>query len=322
MTNGFKDTKNIKNHYVYRITNIKELKHYYGTRSCNGFPSEDLGIKYFSSSSDKNFILDQKTNPHHYTYKIIRIYNSREEALKLEIKLHNKFDVGINESFYNLAKQTSTGFDTTGRKYKHSEETKRLISLGNLGKTISKEQKERLSRAKLGLKSPLSGLTYEEFYGFDRAQEIKLKMIGPKSEDHKANLRKPKVNTENMGVKNMAVYITENGDKKRMNINEALERGLDAESKGRKYTDEVNKRKSCPGSKNGMFGKCHSKKVLQKIGDCSRGTVTCFDLETGKRLRIPKEIFNSESRYVGSSSKKIKEYYENQKNKEKESGSS
>lgn len=109
----------IKYHYTYRITHIVDKKHYYGTRTSKIHPKEDLGIKYFSSSTNKDFIKDQKSNPQNYKYKIIRISNNRKDSLQLEIKLHNKFNVGSNESFYNKSKQTSTGFDTTGIIPKH-----------------------------------------------------------------------------------------------------------------------------------------------------------------------------------------------------------
>lgn len=102
-------------HYVYRITHITLNKHYYGCRSTKHTPKEDLGVRYFSSSKDKEFINDQCENPNDYRYKIIRICNTRKEAIKLEIKLHNKFDVGINESFYNRVKQSSNKFDTSGK---------------------------------------------------------------------------------------------------------------------------------------------------------------------------------------------------------------
>lgn len=103
-----------KYHYVYRITNTKEQKHYYGVRSSKIEPKLDLGIKYFSSSRDKEFMNEQKENKSIFKYKVIKIFETRKEAVKLEIKLHSKFDVGLNESFYNKAKQTSTGFDTSG----------------------------------------------------------------------------------------------------------------------------------------------------------------------------------------------------------------
>ena len=104
----------MKKHYVYRITNKVENKHYYGCRTTKLEPKDDLGSKYFSSSKDKSFIKDQKENPNNYKYKIIKIFSTREEAIELEIKLHKKFNVGLNDSFYNKVKQKSTGFDTTG----------------------------------------------------------------------------------------------------------------------------------------------------------------------------------------------------------------
>jgi hypothetical protein len=101
-------------HYVYRITNTIENKHYYGKRKSNISPFLDLGRKYFSSSSDKEFMKDQKENPQNYKYKIIWVTDDPIRATNLEIKLHDRFDVAINENFYNKAKQTSTKFDTTG----------------------------------------------------------------------------------------------------------------------------------------------------------------------------------------------------------------
>lgn len=106
-----------KYHYTYRITNMVEHKHYYGARSSKVHPTQDLGIKYFSNSIDKEFMSEQKLNPQNFKYKIIKIFETREEAIAMEIKLHAKFDVGVNESFYNKAKQTSIGFDTTDLSY-------------------------------------------------------------------------------------------------------------------------------------------------------------------------------------------------------------
>jgi len=105
-------------HYVYRITHIVKKLHYYGTRTTSNtketLPENDLGSKYFSSSKNKDFIQEQILNPDKFKYKIVKIFDSRIKALALEIKLHNKFNVKIHNSFYNRANQTSTGFDTTG----------------------------------------------------------------------------------------------------------------------------------------------------------------------------------------------------------------
>lgn len=101
-------------HYVYRITNLVENKHYYGKRSSHIDPKLDIGFKYFSSSKDKEFRHDQKINPSHYRYKVIRLFSTANEACLYESKLHYKFNVGQNPSFYNRIIQTANGFDSSG----------------------------------------------------------------------------------------------------------------------------------------------------------------------------------------------------------------
>ena len=64
-------------HYLYRITNLVENKHYYGIRtSKDTLPHQDLGVKYFSSSTDKDFIQDQKDHPENYRYTVVITSNS------------------------------------------------------------------------------------------------------------------------------------------------------------------------------------------------------------------------------------------------------
>jgi hypothetical protein len=152
-------------YYVYRITNKKYGLHYYGVRSTDIDPIKDLGILYFSSSSDKAFVSDQRENPQDYKYKIINVFDTMEEALALEIKLHTKFNVKIHEKFYNRANQTTTGFDRTGVKasketkqrmsvaatgVKVSEETKLKQSISRTGRKLSIEHKEKISKALVG----------------------------------------------------------------------------------------------------------------------------------------------------------------------------
>ena len=151
-----------KHHYVYRITNIIENKYYYGCRSSKVEPKFDLGFKYFSSSTDKEFIKEQKENKDIFKYKVIKIFPSRKEAEYFETKLHEKFQVQKHESFYNKAKNTLMGFSVEGRK----------------------QTKEH----KINNKKHIKGKTYEERYGEERAREIKQKQKKPKSEEHKRKL--------------------------------------------------------------------------------------------------------------------------------------
>ena len=179
------------NHYVYRITNKVTKLHYYGKRSCTCDPKLDLGIKYFSSSKDKAFIADQKINTNNYKYKVIKKFNTAEEAVEYEIKLHNKFNVGINPKFYNKAKQTALKFSTTGKTtvkdlqgnvmqvdindpristkelvgvnngFHHSEKTKMSLSKAHTGKVLTEEHKQNISKARKGKKINIAKSTLD-----------------------------------------------------------------------------------------------------------------------------------------------------------------
>lgn len=103
-------------HYVYRITNIKLKKHYYGVRTSK-FTSaeEDIGLKYFSSSQDEDFILEQKTNRCLFKYKVIKKFKTRYLAENYEMILHKKFSVSKNDNFYNKCNATENGFSVQGK---------------------------------------------------------------------------------------------------------------------------------------------------------------------------------------------------------------
>lgn len=121
-------------YYVYRITNIKLNKHYYGSRGTNIPSIFDLGTKYFSSSTDKEFIKDQKENPQNYKYKIVKIFNNNKDKILFECFLHQYFNVKINENFYNKTNAIPNGFDLTGTKFKLSLESLEKRKKTNLEK--------------------------------------------------------------------------------------------------------------------------------------------------------------------------------------------
>lgn len=96
-------------HYTYQITNISNNKKYIGVRSCYGLP--DIGLKYFSSSHDNNFLIDQKINPCIYKYEVLEEFSSRQGALEDEITRHAYFDVANNPLFYNRSNSIPGGFE-------------------------------------------------------------------------------------------------------------------------------------------------------------------------------------------------------------------
>lgn len=102
-----------KYNYTYLITNIENGRKYIGVHSCNR-AEEAVGIKYFSTSTDKDFIKEQKKHPERFEYEILQMFNTREEAEKDEEKRHKEIDVAKNEEYYNLC-NAPMGFSGYGR---------------------------------------------------------------------------------------------------------------------------------------------------------------------------------------------------------------
>lgn len=98
-------------YYTYRITNKVLNKHYYGVRKSKVHPVNDIGIIYFSSSTDEDFKQDQKLNPQNYKYKVVKIYDTYEESMKGERDLLVRFNAVSSPNFYNKC-ITSINFAT------------------------------------------------------------------------------------------------------------------------------------------------------------------------------------------------------------------
>lgn len=125
--------------YVYRIT-IDKKYHYYGARSTNTAPADDLGKKYFSSSNVVNSAIKMNKE---VKYKIIKQFSTFEDALRYEIKLHCKFNVQDHRKFLNRRNQTSIYFmhstkdkvavfcpKTDEVEYIHKDKIQLFLSLG------------------------------------------------------------------------------------------------------------------------------------------------------------------------------------------------
>lgn len=140
-------------HYVYRITNLSENKHYYGSRTSKVPPKLDIGFKYFTSSSDTEFREDFKNNPHMYKVKIVSEYKTRKEALSHEIILHTRFNVKQHPSFYNKCNATSDGFSMQGVKKPFKNLSKlhcKNLSISRTGKSLTKKHREAIGNGNKG----------------------------------------------------------------------------------------------------------------------------------------------------------------------------
>jgi hypothetical protein len=131
-----------KCHYTYIITDTLTNKMYIGVRSSDIEPINDIGVLYFSSSSNQEFIKEQHINPNRFRYDVIKIFDNRTDALENEIALHKIYDVGNNPMFYNLQSQNSSGIDFTGKT--HTESAKLKIGNASRIRGISQKAKENL----------------------------------------------------------------------------------------------------------------------------------------------------------------------------------
>jgi hypothetical protein len=141
----------MRHHYVYY--SYEDFgRGYIGSRTCDCLPEED---RYFGSFYDKTF------NP---TNKIIlEVFDTREEALDAEIKLHQFYDVARNAHFANQSKQTSTGFSAEG--VVRSDEYKKKMSERLKGREIKPEWIEKTlqkRRSYDGEQNPFYGKTHTE----------------------------------------------------------------------------------------------------------------------------------------------------------------
>ena len=139
-----------KHHYVYH--SYEEWgREYIGVRSCNCLPEED--IRYFGSFKDKTFNPTGKN--------ILFVRETRQEVAEIEIILHDFFDVAVNPRFANMAKATSTKFNTAGVPV--TEETRKKMSVAKSGEKHyqfgvprTEEENRKNSEANSGAMSPCS----------------------------------------------------------------------------------------------------------------------------------------------------------------------
>jgi len=140
-------------HYTYISVDLSDNRMYVGSRSCKCEPEKDT--LYFGSFTDKTFKPVVK--------KILKIFESREEAFKHEIYLHFILDVANDPRFANRARVTTRGFTWLGQRHTAETiekirqasknmplETREIIRQKQMGKKLKPEHVEALRQSNLG----------------------------------------------------------------------------------------------------------------------------------------------------------------------------
>ncbi len=184
-------------HYTYQITNLINNKIYYGVRSCKCLPEED--IKYWGSGIAIKHAIT-KYGKENFSKKIDKTFETRGKASLYEAEIVTKEWVE-DRTTYNMktggmggihceeikmkisqtlmghfvSSDTRDKISKANNGYKHSEESKRNMSVSkrgekhwNYGKHHSEETKHKMSKAKKGEK--------HWNYGKHRSEETKRKI--------------------------------------------------------------------------------------------------------------------------------------------------
>lgn len=135
-------------HYTYILLDPESKMKYIGMRSSECKPEEDtyMGSSYAMTIHDKR----------RCDKLVLEEFDTREEALQHEIKLHTQFEVHTNPEFWNLSKQTSTKFISNRKGCKLTEEHKRKCSEALKGRKMpefTEEHKRKISEARTGTKA-------------------------------------------------------------------------------------------------------------------------------------------------------------------------
>lgn len=254
-------------HYNYRITNLILRKHYYGSRSSKILPQLDIGVKYFSSSTNKEFISDQKTNPNNYKYKVVKVHKNRKDTILYEIKLHQKCKVNTNQSFYNKViqpHQPNSFINTTGMIYIKS--LSKFISTSDYDKTIHKfHTSDRV------IVNDIDG----------NRLCIPCKVYNS-NRDKYSSIAKNKVNS----------ISKIDGSKKCISVEEYYS--------GEYYCNNTGKAPVTDNNGNTFLVSVNDPKYISgELTHVSKGLVTAIDLNTGKSRQVTKEEFILNENLVG-----------------------
>lgn len=100
---------------VYIIQELKTGKYYIGSHKLKALhPMDDIGVLYFTSSHDKQFVRRFKQNLHEFSIGILKITESYKQAHQYQSTLLRQLDVKSDQKSYNRCNNTSQFMDTTG----------------------------------------------------------------------------------------------------------------------------------------------------------------------------------------------------------------
>lgn len=137
--------------YVYVIKEVSTGKKYIGCRTARNASPNDLGNTYFTSSRYIKF--KWKNDTASFVVDEIIICSNKEDAYSLEESMQREVSAHRNPDYLNR-NINGKHFNVAGSKhnvgFRHSDESKRKMSIAHSGKVLSCDHKRKLSEARKG----------------------------------------------------------------------------------------------------------------------------------------------------------------------------
>ena len=206
-------------HYTYLIQSIDSEMRYIGVRSSKVLPIEDTN--YWGSS--KHLPKDVKST---HRKIILQVHPTRKLAIAHEIRMRILNDVATNPIYYNKAKQTSVGFDTSGVSMKFTEEHKKNLSKSQKeytskpdyvnprkGVTVLESSRLKASRVKLerGKEKGINNPSFKEWFLYNTGTKVRTLFSSTTKEEYSLSLGLNRMAIQRALQRSMGVRILTRG---------------------------------------------------------------------------------------------------------------
>jgi len=194
-----------------------------------------------------------------YIYKITNLINKKIYIGKSQL------DISENPEYYGSGKIIKRAIKKYGKENFTKDiicETFNIDNLNKLEKSYIYIFKSIFGEMCYNIAEGGQGGNSLRYYTEEQMKEFRNKMSEITSGENNpffnkthSDKTKKLCGIQNIGNKNKLGYKMSEESKKK----------LSELKTGTKFSKEVNKKKSCPGEKNGMYGKSHSKETIEKI---------------------------------------------------------
>jgi hypothetical protein len=189
-------------YYLYKTINLTNNKFYIGVHQ-----TTDINDGYLGSGKELKKDI-KKFGKNNFTKEILQFFNTKEEMFLQEAEIVN-FEFCTRDDTYNVMPGGGFGSaESNGLSFKnkkHTEAAKEKLRIANLGKKMSKEAREKMSKNNFARRNPVK-----------QKEHAKKIASFKKTAEHKEKIRQSLLNTLSLLKNNTGKHF--NLGKKRITL--------------------------------------------------------------------------------------------------------